>query len=161
MAEPSGGPMGGRRHSSDARHVVAASMFTSDSVHERRLGKEILCNGLAITIGKVSEAIAYSLAHRALDLALLGRRAVPEQLDDVILGPIANPRGPIGRDIRNQLAVGPIWRARQEQLVAKRSQQIARRVAFAAMRERRHQVSATVEWLATTWRRRERPGPKE
>src|SRR6516164_10929159 len=67
-------------------------------VNDRRLGEEVVGNRLVIVVAQIFEAVLDGLPHRALDLALLGRSAGLQQLDEVILFPFADPCIRVRRD---------------------------------------------------------------
>src|SRR5262249_27354207 len=114
-------------------------------VNDRGLGEEVIGNRLEIAVAQIFETVLDSLSHGALDLALLGRGAGSQQLDDVTLFPPADPSGRIGRDIGNELAVGPIRCPGQPLAGTHGAEKIARGVALSAMCERSDKVSASIK----------------
>ena len=61
------------------------------AVDDWRLGKEVLGNCFEVAVAEIFETIVDGLPHRALDLALLGRGAGSQELDNVVLLPFADP----------------------------------------------------------------------
>jgi len=81
-------------------------------VNDRRLGEEVIGDRVEVSIAQIFEAVLDRLPHRALDLALLGGGAGPQELDNVVLFPFADPGRRIRRDIGNELPVRPIRQPR-------------------------------------------------
>ena len=60
-------------------------------VDDWRLGKEVIGNCFEVAVAEIFETIVDGFPHRALDLALLGRGAGSQELDNVVLFPFADP----------------------------------------------------------------------
>src|SRR5271167_4524478 len=82
-------------------------------VNDRGLRKEIVGNRLEVAVAQIFETVLDGFPHRALDLALLGRSAGFQELDDVSLFPLTDAGARVRRDVWNELAVGAISRSRQ------------------------------------------------
>ena len=77
------------------------------------LGEEVVGDRFEVVVAEIFETVLNDLTHRTLDLALLGRGAGLQQLDNVVLFPLADPGARIGCDIGNELAVRSIRRSSQ------------------------------------------------
>src|SRR5271165_4810214 len=116
--------------------------FWRDVVNDRRLGEEIVGNRFEIVVPQIFETVLNDLPHRALDLALLGRRAGPQKLHEVAPLPLADPGMLIGCDVGNELTVRSVRRPRQRQIGPRGAEEIARGMAFPAMRERSDEIGS-------------------
>src|SRR6202045_1915997 len=113
-------------------------------VDDWRLGKEVIGNFFQVAVGEIFETIVDGLPHRALDLALLGRNAGSQELDNVILFPFADPGIGVRRYVGDELTVGPIRRPGQPLTGSRGAEEITRSMALAAMRERGDKVSSAI-----------------
>src|SRR3984893_18428301 len=113
-------------------------------MNDRGLGEEVIGDRLEVAVAQIFEPVLDGLTHRALDLALLRGGAGPQELDDVLLFPLADPGARVRRDVGNELAVGAIIRSRQPLAGSRGAEEIARGVALAAMRQRGDEISAAV-----------------
>src|ERR1700756_5634820 len=77
------------------------------------LGKEVVGNRFEIAVAEIFETIVDGLPHRALDLALLGRDTVFQELDNVVPFPLTDPCIGVRRYVGDKLTVGPIRRPGQ------------------------------------------------
>ena len=73
-----------------------------------RLGKEVIGNRCEVAVAEVFETICDGLPHCALDLALLGCCAGPQELDKVFLFPLADPGIGVRGYVGDALTVRPI-----------------------------------------------------
>src|ERR1700746_1910400 len=109
-----------------------------------RLGEEVICNCLEVAVAEIFETIIDRLPHRALDLALLGRGAGSQELNNVVLLPFADPGVGVRRYVRDELTVRPIRRPCQPVTGTRGAEKVTRSMALAAMRERGDKVSSTI-----------------
>src|ERR1700746_1174860 len=109
-----------------------------------RLGEEVICNCLEVAVAEIFETIIDSLPHRALDLALLGRGAGSQELDNVVLFPFADPGIGVRRYVGDELTGGPIRRPGQPLTGSRGAEEITRSMALAAMRERGDKVTSAI-----------------
>ena len=81
--------------------------FWRHVVNDRGLGEEVFGNRLEIAVAQIFETVLDGLAHRAIDLALLGRRAgLPGNFVAPSAWPGFSPSRPRNRGMRKCLAVG-------------------------------------------------------
>src|ERR1700749_2007055 len=113
-------------------------------VDDWRLGKEVLGNYFKVAAAEIFETIVDGFPHRALDLALLGRGAGSQELDNVVLFPFADPGTGVRRYVGDELPVGPIWRPGQPLTGSRGAEEITWSMALAAMRERDDKVSSAI-----------------
>ena len=113
-------------------------------VDDWRLGKEVIGNCFEVAVAEIFETIVDGLPHRALDLALLGRGAGSQELDNVILFPFADPGIGVRCYVGDELTVGPIRRPDQPLTGSRGAEEITRSMALAAMRERGDKVSSAI-----------------
>src|SRR5271169_4819320 len=118
--------------------------FWRDVVNDRRLGEEIVGNRFEIVVPQIFETVLNDLPHRALDLALLGCHAGPQELDQVAPLPLTDPGILVGCDIGNELTVRSVRCPRQRKTGPCGPEEIARGMALSTMRERGHEVSSSI-----------------
>jgi hypothetical protein len=108
------------------------------------LGKEVFGNCFEIAVAEIFETIIDGLPHRALDLALLGRGAGSQELDNFILFPLANPGTGVRRYVGDELTIRPIRCPSQPLTGLRGAEEIARSMALAAMREHSDEISPAI-----------------
>src|ERR1700730_15406608 len=144
-----------------ARYRRASLALRGHVVKDRGLGYEVIGNRFEVAVPQIFEAILDRLPHRTLYLALLRGGAGPQELDDVLLFPLADPGARVRRDVGNELAFGAIIRSRHPLAGSRGAEEIARGVALAAMRQRGDEISAAVIGGTPLGLRMERPRGKE
>src|ERR1700730_6329687 len=113
-------------------------------VDDWRLGKEVIGNCFEVAVAEIFETIVDGFPHRALDLALLGRGAGSQELDNVALLPFAAPVTVFRRYVGDGLTGGPIRRPGQPLTGLRGAEEITRSMALAAMRERGDKGSSAI-----------------
>jgi hypothetical protein len=108
------------------------------------LGEEVIGNCFEVAVAKIFETIVDGLPHRALDLALFGRSAGSQELDNVVLLPFADSGIGVRRYVGDELTVGPIRRPGQPLTGSRGAEEVTRSMALAAMRERGDKVSSVI-----------------
>src|SRR5581483_10206421 len=92
--------------------------------------------------------------------------AAAQEGHDLVVRPAADPRRLVRGDVRHLLIVRPLGVAGEGKIVLEPACQVARRMAFPAVGERAHQISAAVPGRALMrirleWSRREvEPAPE-
>ena len=120
-------------------------------MNDRGLGEEVVGNRLEIAVAQIFETVLDGFPHRALDLALLGRGAGPQELNKVILFPLADPGARIGRDIGDELALGSVRCPGQRLPGPRGTEEIAGGVALAAVCKRGDEVSSSILRSGIGW----------
>src|ERR1700730_10168326 len=144
-----------------ARYRRASLALRGHVVKDRGLGYEVIGNRFEVAVAQIFEAILDRLPHRTLYLALLRGSAGPQELDDVLLYPLADAGARVRRDIGDELAVRSIRGSGEPLAGSQRAEEIARGVALAAMRQCSNEISAAAVCGTPLCLRVERPPDKE
>jgi hypothetical protein len=104
--------------------------------------EEVIGNCFEVAVAEIFETIVDGLPHRALDLALLGRGAGSQELDNVILFPFADPgyRSPALCWGQADRRAHPASRPAADR--SRGAEEITRSMALAAMREPGDKISS-------------------
>src|SRR6185312_9617389 len=69
-------------------------------------GLEVMGDRLAVLVGHLAAAVAHGVDHLAADPVAVGSRAVGQEIEDVVLGPIADAGLRVRRDVGHRIGAG-------------------------------------------------------
>src|ERR1700756_4286824 len=118
--------MRGRERSGDRCVRPSPLALPGHVVDDWRLSKEVIGNCFEVAVAEIFETIVDGFPHRALDLALLGRGAGSQELDNVVRFPFADPGIGVRRYVGDELTVGPIRRSGQPPTGLRGAEEITR-----------------------------------
>src|ERR1700730_10170436 len=133
-----------QRHFTPAQAPLSLLVFWLRLMNDRGLGQEVIGNRFEVAVAQIFEAILDRLPHRTLYLALLRGSAGPQELDDVLLYPLADAGARVRCDIGDELAVRSIRSSGEPLAGSQRAEEIARGMTLATMGERGDEINAVV-----------------
>jgi len=139
--------MAASRRQWSSRTTLAGQPSLAPSFHlvaDRGERLDVHRDCLEIVVRQVLEVMVDDLGHASLDIIEVGFDSGFEKLDDVGDTPIAQAGPQIGRDVGNESAIRTVGRPRIGAGCIGRAEKVARRVALAAVRQRRGEIGAAV-----------------